>query len=400
MKVVQINATCGAGSTGKICISISQALNRKGIENYVLYSLGHSTYKESQSYCSPLLQKLQAFYEKVVGLYGFGAFISTRNLIRELKKLKPDIVHLHNIHSHDCELSTLFHYLKEKRIKVFWTFHDCWAFTGYCTYFDYISCNKWMSICSECPQYKQFSLLFDKSKKNFLLKREILKGLDLQIITPSKWLSDLSKKSFLADYPVHVINNGIDLDLFKPTKGEFRYNYNCENSFLILGIANVWEARKGLNTFINLANDLDKRYRIVLIGTDDMIDKTLPDGIISIHRTHDQKELVSIYSSVDVLVNPTLEDNFPTVNLEALACGTPVITYDTGGSGEMLDETCGIVVKRNDYNKLLNSIRDLCEAAFIKRENCRLKALEFDQNKIFKNYIDLYIKTCDSTNQR
>ena len=393
MIVVQINATCGVGSTGKICISISQALNRNGIENFVLYSLGRSTYKKSQSYCSPLLQKLQAFYEKVVGMYGFGAFISTRNLVRKLKKLKPDVVHLHNIHSHDCELSTLFHYLKDNRIKVFWTFHDCWAFTGYCTYFDYVSCNKWKSVCSECPQYKKYSLLFDKSKKNFLLKKELLKGIDLQIITPSKWLSDLSKMSFLAEFPVHVINNGIDLDIFKPTEGNFRQTFNCEEKFLLIGIANNWERRKGLDVFLKLAHDLDNRAQIVLVGTDDKIDRVLPDNILSIHRTRDQKELAELYTAADLFVNPTLEDNFPTVNIESLACGTPVLTYATGGSAEMIDEKTGIVVEKDCYALLLNKLCTYIDNPYLKSEDCILKATEYNQVIIYEKYIDLYMNS-------
>jgi len=391
MKIVQINATCGQGSTGKICISISHALSKNGIDNSILYSLGHSSYKESQSYCSPILQKLQALFEKVVGLYGFGAFISTRNLIRELKKLKPDIVHLHNIHSHDCELSMLFHYLKEKRIKVFWTFHDCWAFTGYCTYFDYVSCNKWKSICSGCPQYKKYSLVFDKSKKNFLLKRELLKGLDLQIITPSKWLSDLIKKSFLAGYPVHVINNGIDLNVFKPTDSDFRKNYYCENKFLLLGIANKWEKRKGIDVFIRLAKDLDNRFQIILVGIDEANKKSMPKNIILIHRTRNQKELAELYSTADLFVNPTLEDNFPTVNIESLACGTPVITYATGGAAEMLDDKSGIIVERNNYHLLLEKLNNYIDNQYIHVEDCIKKAADYDQHSAFGKYIELYL---------
>ena len=393
MRIVQINATCGQGSTGKICLSISRILTLRGIENYILYSLGSSSVENSIKYCNNFIQKIQSLFEKLFGIWGFGAIISTKKLIVRLKRIKPDIVHLHNIHSHDCNLDQLFWYCKKNGVKVFWTFHDCWAFTGYCTYFDYVICDKWKRACHACPQAKDYSLFFDKSSKLFKKKKTATSGVDLTIITPSQWLGDLCKQSFLSKYPVVVINNGIDLSIFRPTEGNFRHSNNCENKFLLLGIANKWEKRKGLDVFIKLSKDLDDRFQIVLIGIDEDNERLIPDNIISIRRTRNQIELAEIYTTVDMLVNPTLEENFPTVNIESLACGTPVITYATGGSAEMLDDKSGIIIERNNYQQLLEKLNDYIENPYIRDEDCVNKAACFSQQTAYDKYIELYLNT-------
>mgnify|MGYP003298833438 CR=1 FL=1 len=390
MKIVQINATCGIGSTGKICVGISEVLAEKNIENYILYSSKSNGYKYGIKCSDDNYIKMQALKSRILGNYGFNSKKATRRIIDELERIKPDIVHLHNIHGHDCNLEMLFTYFKRKKTKLIWTFHDCWAFTGYCTYFDTVECNKWQTQCVQCVKIREHSWILDKSSKLFEKKKHLLEGLDLTVVTPSRWLAELVKQSFLRDYPVDVINNGIDISAFRCIESDFRKKYALENKKIILGVALDWELRKGLDVFIELSQRLSDDYRIVLVGTNDNTDKQLSKEIISIHRTHNQQELAEIYSSADVFVNPTREENYPTVNMESLACGTPVLTFRTGGSPEMLDETCGFVVDCDDVDVLEKEIIRICTQKPYTKEACINKAKEFDKNERFKEYLALY----------
>lgn len=390
MKIVQINTTCGAGSTGKIAVAVSRLLSGKDVENYVLYSHGESEYPLGIKYAADAECKVQALFSRISGEYGFCAKAITKKLIAELDKLQPDVVHLHNIHTHDCNLEMLFTYFKEKKTKLFWTFHDCWAFTGYCPYYDLVECNKWQTECGNCPQWKQYSWFADKSKELFARKKALFTGLDLTIVTPSQWLADEVKKSFLKDYPVRVIHNGLALDVFYPLQSNFREKYGLKDKKVLLGVAFEWEKRKGLDVFLELANRLPDDYRIVLVGTNETVDKQLPKNVISIHRTQNQQELAEIYTAVDVFVNPTREENFPTVNIEALACGTPVVTFATGGCAEIIDESCGVAVAKNDVDGMEREIIRICTEKPYSIGACTRRAQDFEQNKRFEEYLELY----------
>ncbi len=390
MKVVQINATCGVGSTGKICVGISEILTENNIENYILYSSKGNGYPLGVQCSNDRYIKFQALRSRIYGNYGFNSQRATQRMIDQLEKIRPDIVHLHNIHGHDCNLEMLFDYFKRNKQKLIWTFHDCWAFTGYCTYFDMAKCNKWKDECKNCIQKRDFSWLFDKSTLLCETKKRLFEGLDLTIITPSQWLANLVKQSFLQNYPVKVINNGIDLSVFQPRENDFRKKYGLEGNKVILGVAFGWDKRKGMDAFVELAGRLPSEYSIVLVGTDDKTERQLPDNVISIHRTQNQQELADIYSSADVFVNPTREENYPTVNMESIACGTPVLTFRTGGSPEMLDETCGSVVDCDDIDALEKEIIRICEEKPFSKEACIKKAGEFDKNERFKEYLELY----------
>ena len=390
MKIVQINVTCGTGSTGKICTSVSKILGAENIENYIFYVFGKSSFPYGIKYASDKYIRFQALKSRILGNYGFNSRYATKKLINELNRIKPDIVHLHNLHGHNCNLTMLFSYLKENKIKLFWTFHDCWAFTAYCPHFTMVKCDRWKKECHDCPQIKYFSWFFDRSKYLFNEKKRLFKGLDLTIITPSQWLADLVKLSFLKDYPVKVINNGIDLSVFKPTVSVIRETYGLVGKKIVLGVASVWWESKGIDVFIELAKRLSGDYRIILIGTDDKVDNLLPSNIISIHRTRNQKELAEIYSAADVFANPTREENYPTVNMESIACGTPVVTFKTGGSPEILDETCGSVVVCDDVDGLEIEIRRICEEKPYSLEACLKRARSFDMNDRFEEYVKLY----------
>lgn len=393
MKIVQINAVCSKGSTGKICLSVSKLLDEKNIENYIIYSGNDEKIPNAVTCAGKPYIKVQALKSRVFGNYGFNSHIETGKIISQLNRIKPDIVHLHNLHGHNCNLKMLFDYFKAHKIRLFWTFHDCWAFTGYCPHYDMIGCDKWQTECRDCPQSREYSFFFDNSNKLFKNKKELFSGLDLTIITPSQWLADEVKKSFLKEYPVKVIHNGIDLETFKFTESDFKQKYNIGDKHVVLGVAFGWGERKGLDVFIDLAKMLDSnKYQIVLVGTDDNTDKLLPDNVISIHRTSDQTELAKIYSAADVFANPTREENFPTVNLESLACGTPVVSFDTGGCKETFSQDTGIAVEKNDNSALYDAIVSVCEGNAFTHENCRKRAEEFEVSECFKKYVDLYIR--------
>lgn len=393
MKIVQINVSCGRGSTGKICLAVSKLLTQQGIENYILYAEGKSDYPLGIRYANHAYVKLEALRTRILGNYGFNSELATRRLIRHLERIQPDIVHLHNIHGHNCNLSMLFGYLKKKKIKLFWTFHDCWAFTGHCVHFTTVKCTQWKGHCVYCPLWNQHSWFFNRTNELFEKKKELFTGLDLTIITPSQWLAGLVKESFLKNYPVKVINNGIDLSVFKPTPSDYRERFEIKDKgmHLLLGVAYCWDERKGLDVFLELSRRLDKaKYKIALVGTNEKVDRTLSPEIISIHRTQDQRELAMLYSAADLFVNPTREDNYPTVNMEALACGTPVLTFRTGGSPEILDDTCGSVVDCDDVDALEREIVRICESSPYTEDACQKRAESFAEDKLFGEYVKLY----------
>ena len=390
MKIVQINATCGIGSTGRICVSISQLLTSKGIENYILYSLRSSSYPLGIKFTCEPIRKMQALIEKVTGKYGSGAVLSTIGLIRKLKQIQPDVIHLHNIHNRDCNISMLFRYIRKNNIKVYWTFHDCWAFTGYCTHYDLLGCSKWKTECFRCPQYRNFSFWADRSKYNFNKKKKAYaKGVDMTIITPSRWLANQVYESFMNKYDIRVIHNGIDLSVFMPLKTNFRDIYRCHDKYIVLGISLSWDYKKGLDVFNYLAENLSDDYLIVMVGTVSDL-QNVNSKILRIERTDHVNELVEIYSAANVFVNASREENYPTVNLEALACGTPIVAFDSGGTPETVAYGCGVVVPRNDMIGILNSVVEICENKIVCRENCQQESVKNDQNTCFEKYLELY----------
>ena len=390
MTVIQINPTCTAGSTGKICLAISRLLSAEGVENYILHTQDECQYPLGVLCAKRSYIKLQALLSRIKGNFGFNSKAITKKMIAVMEEKHPSVVHLHNLHSHNCDLEMLFSYFRKKEIKLFWTFHDCWALPGYCPYFDAVQCQRWKATCHSCPQRRQYSWFFDRSATLHKRKKKLLSGLDLTVVAPSEWIAGITRASFLKDSPVRVIHNGIDLSVFHPTESDFREKYRCENKKIVLGVAFDWGHRKGLDVFADLASTLPQDYQIVLVGTNDAIDRSLPDNVISIHRTQDQAELARIYAAADVFVNPTREENYPTVNMEALACGTPVVTFATGGSPEIIDGSCGVSVPCDDVDALRAEIVRVCEQQPYSQDACLKRAEAFDKDACFRAYLTLY----------
>ena len=328
----------------------------------------------------------------LVGKDGVFSVFSTLQLISQLDDFNPDIIHLHNLHGFCINLGLLFRYIKRNNIKTVWTLHDCWSFTGHCPYFTMIKCERWKDECYKCPQSKVYpKMYFDSSNAMFRLKKKYFCSIhDMIIVTPSEWLGSLVKRSFMNIYPLKVINNGIDLNVFKPSVSDFRRELGIMAQYIILGVSLAWGKRKGLDVMIELARRLDSRYQVVLVGTTESIDKDIPSNIITIHRTDSQEQLAEIYSAADVFANPTREENFPTVNIESLACGTLVITFNTGGSPEILDDTCGSVVECDDIDSFEKTIINTCLNRPYSRENCVRRASMFGKNDKFREYVQLY----------
>lgn len=400
MKVLQVNTTVNTTSTGRITEEIGQALQDNGHESYIAYKKAGPN--GSHSNLIKVGNKLDVYMHgiktRVLDRHGFGSKRATKNLLEEIHDIDPDIVGLHNLHGYYLNIELLFSFLKNSQKPVLWTLHDCWSFTGHCSHFGYVSCDKWKTECHECPLTDKYpaSWFIDNSRENFHQKRELFNGLEnLTIVTPSHWLSNQVSQSFLSDYPVQVIHNGIDLDKFKPVDANSLISkYGLSNKTILMGIANVWDRIKGFEYFIELSKRLDDTFRIILVGlTEDKI-KSLPENIIGIQRTEDIDELVRLYSMADVFVNPTLVDNFPTTNLEALACGTPVITFDTGGSPEAIDNETGCVVEKGDLDSLYKFIIALTdENSADYQQRCRKRAmLYFNKNDRFNDYVNLYEK--------
>lgn len=395
MTIFEINSV-PYGSTGRIMFQIAETVESTDNIAYTSASFTRSRgEKFPQNYYkigSAIGKTEHIILAKLTGNQGCYSHFTTYKLIRKIKKVSPDVIHLHNLHGWYLNWGMLFNYLKVAGIPVVWTLHDCWSFTGHCPHFMAIGCDKWKTGCYQCPLYKNYpGCFFDDSTKQYALKKACFVGVsNLTVVTPSQWLADLVKQSYLKDYNTVVINNGIDLTKFKPTSGNFRQKHNLINKIVLLGVAFDWSEKKGLEEFKRLADSLSEEYAIVLVGVSNAVKKTLPHRIISISCTQSQDELAQIYTSADIFVNPTHEEVLGLVNLEALACGTPVITYNAGGSPETIDNSCGSVVPYLDYSALLKEIYRISKDSPYSSEACVKRARKFDKELKYQEYMELY----------
>lgn len=406
MKIVQIN-TFPYKATGTIMMGIHRLLIQEGHESYVVWGRGREPQNEHEiSIRDDVGMKFHGVYTRITDRTGFASWNATRKLILELEKINPDIIHLHNVHGYYLNIEMLFDYIKKNHIKLVWTLHDCWPMTGHCAYFDMVCCDKWMSGCHHCEQKSTYpaSKILDSSEWNWKKKKELFSGLNAHIVTPCNWLKKIVEKSFLNEYPVKVIYNGINTDIFYPKYNkELRNKYSPNGNPIVLGVASEWTERKGLADFIILAEKC-KDINFVVVGVTAEQARQLPKEITGICRTNNVDELVELYSTADVFFNPTYEDNFPTTNLEALACGTPIVTYDTGGSPESLAvaraagiERIGYAIEKEssnsiEYQLVEKQLRIAIEHLNTEKcsESCRRASLLFDRNLRLKEYLNIY----------
>lgn len=427
MKIAIINSVFGYGSTGRIVSDLAETYMKHGHKCLIVYGRKMTSGEKEKEllkkypgkcmfYCVgnsmvKLNNMVHGAASRIFDAHGRSSYLSTKLLIEWLEKEKPDVIHLHNLHGYYIHVGVLFDYIKKNNIKTIWTLHDCWSFTGHCSYFDYAKCNKWKEEgCSRCPQKKEYpsSIFLDHSRNNLEMKKKTFQGVkDLTLVTPSFWLKEQVEQSILRGYPCKVIHNGIDLEVFCP-KNEKNKRKEDElekkKQYIVLGVASVWNQRKGLSCFVSLAKKLSENYQIVLIGLNKKQlqelerKKELKEYLRKIQgilRTNSVDELAEYYRNADVFANPTLEDNFPTTNLEALACGTPVVTYQTGGSPECLagEEKAGMVVEKGNIRELIKGIRKICEKPepekILQRRFCRRQAGKFGKQEKYEEYVKL-----------
>ena len=398
-KLFQINVVANSGSTGKIAEQIGLLAKANGWDCYMAY--GRWTYDSSLKLYKIGTKKDIYFHglkSLLLDRHALGSRRATKALIEEIKNIQPDIIHLHNIHGYYLNLPLLCDFFAEYKKPIIMTLHDCWTVTGHCVHFQDINCTKWQNGCYSCPNLKGYpkSLFIDNSKNNWNTKKESFqKILSLLTIVPvCNWLSDIVSRSYLKEAVRKVIINGIDLDVFKPTDNVFdiRTNYQVNNKFVILAVSNGWNSTKGLEDILWLRDKLSDEYVIVMVGVSPKQKKNLPQGIIGICKTENVKQLSELYSIADVFLNPTYQDTLPTVSIEALACGTPVISYDTGGSADIVDENVGVLIERGNRDALLFSIKEIKSRGKIAyQKSCREKALNiFNNQKCFADYLKLY----------
>lgn len=363
-KIVLVNGSCGVGSTGKICASIAEEYEQKGWDVKIAYGRVFDVPTQYERFALRIGNIVNVFlhlsYTRFFDKHGLASYFATKKFIRWLDDYKPDLLWLHNIHGYYLNYEMLFAWIKTNHIKVKWTLHDCWAFTGHCAHFSAVGCDKWKDMCGHCIQKGRYpgSYFGDNSKNNFCRKRKAFCNVeDMEIIVPSEWLANLVKKSFLKEYVVKVQYNEVDKNIFKPRESDFRTKYNLENKIILLGVAYIWDTRKGFDDFIKLSGMIDDRFIIFLVGLKKQQIKVLPSNIIGIGRTSNQQELAEIYSAADFFINPSTQETFGMTTVEAISCGTEAIVYSDTACEEIAGMYGGKVVEKGNVDAIYDYIK-------------------------------------------
>lgn len=391
MRILQVNIF-GNLSTGRIATDLYRTLVANGEEGCVAFArnmipkdVPHIIIGNSTDI------KVHGLMTRITDKTGFYSKRATRAFIQKIEEYKPDIIHLHNIHGYYINIELLFNYLKETQIPVVWTLHDCWAFTGHCCYYSMADCDRWKTGCHDCPQKKAYpaSLMMDNSEWNYKKKKELFTGVNMHLVSVSEWLAGEVKESFLQDYPLSVIYNGIAMSVFKPTASDFKKRYGIEDKRVVLGVASTWDVRKGLNDFIKLAKILPDDYKVVVVGVNQKEQRSLPDNMIGILRTDSMEELAGIYTTADVFFNASVEETFGLPTVEAMACGTPVIVYDATALPEVVTSKTGFIVRPHDLKSVCDTIASK-RLSEITNKDCIEQAKQFEKNSQYKLYLNLY----------
>lgn len=392
MKVIQINANADFGSTGLVVQGIHDCLKKNGIDSLIVYQRCNIRPNKGYKVGNILDWKLHAIMTRLFGHFGFYSRVATRRLLSYIDKEKPDVVHLHNVHSNYVNIKLLLEYLSKKDIATVLTLHDCWFFTGKCFHYIDIDCSKFITGCNDCPKKCMPPYyLMDSSKKDWLEKKALFSRMkNLYIVGCSKWVCNEASKSFLTGHKIQCIYNGVDISVFKPIQSNLRKDLNiADDSFVILGMANKWlldRNREAIEEFFKI-----KDTTIIIIGCTQQqltLQKEMPSNVILKGFTSNRSELAEYYSAADVFVNLTHADTLPTVIMESICCGTPVITYDVGGCPELINDKSGIVVKEDDLDGLLHAVH------VIRRKplpHCSSIGMTyFDRRSCFHEYVNLY----------
>lgn len=395
--LLQINSVVNSGSTGHIAEEIGLVAINNGWNSYIASGRsGQPSKSESIIIGNAWDIRLHGIQTRLFDRHGLGSYKASLALVKKIINIKPDIIHLHNLHGYYLNIEVLFIFLATQSIPVVWTFHDCWPMTGHCAHFDFIGCEKWKTECNECPQKNKYptSFLLDRSSKNHQLKKQLFSLPEyMTIVTVSQWLSDTTRQSFLKKYPIKIINNGIDTTVFKPSNHDLiRAKYNILGKFVILGVANIWSVSKGLNDLIELSKIIDSNCQIVLIGLNQRQIENLPLNIIGIVRTESKEELAEMYSLADVYVNTSVEETFGLTTAEALSCGTPAVVYNATACPEVISSETGFIVEKGDIKGLLKAIETVRKNGKNKYSKaCRERAITlYDKNDRYMEYFKLY----------
>ena len=397
MKLLQINSTVNSGSTGRIAEHIGRIAIENGWESYIAYGRHRNTsFSKEIQIGTKLDVYLHGIYSLLTDKHGLASINATNKFIDYVKYIKPDVIHLHNIHGYYLNYKYLFEYFAKIDTPIVWTMHDCWSITGHCSHFESVTCNKWKNLCNHCPLKTSYprSLLLDNCNSNYLLKKKLFtKPNNINIITVSKWLEGIMKDSFLNKYPIHTIYNGVDISSFRPIPFKhLKEGLKCENKKILLGVATAWSERKGLSDYYKLAQKLPPNIQIILVGLNKKQLKEVPSNIIGIERTESIQQLAEYYSMADIVLNLSYEETFGLTTVEGFACGTPGIVYDKTASPELVSHDTGIIVEAGNIDSLVVAI-----SAMLKQNKelyskaCRNRAINsFDIRTNYYKYIDLY----------
>jgi len=395
--LLQINTVVNFGSTGRIAEDIGVMAINHGWRSYIAYGrFGRNSQSELVDINSILGFHTHVFQTRLFDRHGLGSKKSTEKLVALIKQLKPNLIHLHNLHGYYLNIEVLFSFLSIADIPVVWTFHDCWPITGHCVYFDFVKCDKWKHECGSCIQKHRYpaSYWFDRSTDNFRLKRKLFNSVkNLTIVTVSNWLAGVVRQSFLANVPLVTINNGIDTTVFKRViSHNVRKKYNLEDKFVILGVASSWDYRKGLDDFIELSRYLDGNCAIILIGLNKQQLNRIPNNILGLSRTDNIEELVDFYNIADVFFNSSLEETFGLTTIEAMACGTPSIVYNNTACPEALSDDTGFIVDKKDLSGVIQAIETVRKRSKDYYSNACIQRVGdlYDKNERYLDYLELY----------
>lgn len=394
--LLQIGASCNWGAPGKIAEQIGLQAQSRGWDCYIAH--GARFFNPTQLNSIPVVnsfqEKLHYLKSLLFDAQGLASTSETKDFLKKVAQIKPDVIHLHNLHGYFINYNLLFKYIQEENIPVVWTFHDFWPITGHCCYFDSINCEKWKTGCYDCALKSLYPRAFlDCSKRNYGLKRKLFSSLKkMKIVTVSNWQKNLVEQSFLNEYPIETIYNGINTDVFTPCVSNIKRKYGIEEKKLLLAVALSWSERKGLHDYIKLSKVLPPNYVIMLIGIKEDMKSILPNNIISVPLLNNQIELADYYSCADATLNLSYMETFGMTTVEGMACGTPGIVYDRTASPELVSKKTGKIVSAGNIDQVVNAVLEICSReknSYI--DVCRERVLNtFDSKKQYSKYIDVY----------